>query len=92
MNRHSYRLLVEEIDPETGEAVGGAVTVNFDSHDQIFDIVKRLSSRPELDANGAAALTIGLKILGWLTLRHKKDPLYAALLANVGTFIKSLKA
>ncbi len=91
MNRYTYRLLVEEIDPETGKAVGGAITVNFDSHDQIFYIVKRLGSRPELDANEAAALTIGLKILGLITLRHKRDPLYATLLANVGSFIKALK-
>ena len=51
----------------------------------------RLRARPELDADEAAALGLGLKSLGWVLLRQRKTPTYAGFLGQLGTFIKTLK-
>ncbi len=91
MSKYTYRLSLTPLDPPTGETRAEAVHVDIESHDNILETVTKLRARPELDSEEAAALGLGLKSLGWVLLRQKKSPLYAAFLSQLGAFIKTLK-
>lgn len=91
MTKHAYRLSLAALDPATGEVGEEAVHVRIESHDDILETLAKLCARPELDGAEAVALALGLKSLGWVLLRQKKTPPYAAFLCDVSTFIKSLK-
>jgi hypothetical protein len=91
MPGYTYRISLTPIDPATGDPGDDAMHVDIESHDNIVETVARLRARPDLDADEAAALGLGLKSLGWVLLRQKKAPLYAGFLRQLGAFIKTLK-
>jgi hypothetical protein len=91
MSKHAYRLSLTPLDPASSEIAAEALHVEIESHDNIIETVARLRARPDLDADEAAALGLGLKSLGWVLLRQKKAPLYAGFLGQLSAFIKSLK-
>lgn len=62
-------------------------------HDDMLAIVERLRGLGHFENDEAAALAVGLKLLGEVVLAHRKDPLFAPLAEDaLGDFIKRLKA
>lgn len=87
MNKHQYRITVESLDGE------GAAPLSFSArcHDDLLAIVGKTRSRGMLTEDDAAAMAVGLKLLGEIALEHRKEPLYAELCEAIGAFIRKLK-
>lgn len=87
MNKHQYRITVESLDGQ------GATPLSFTarSHDDLLSIVERTRSRGTLDADEAAAMAVGLKLLGEVVLEHRKEALFSEFCEHIGAFIRKLK-
>lgn len=92
MSAHQYRVTLEYLGgkhagPETH------VPLQFEAgnHDDLFDIVQRVQTSGIANADEAAALALGMKLFGEVMLKHRKDPLFAALQPSFVEFINAFK-
>jgi len=89
---HLYRVTVEHVEDAKGNAVEAPpLTFEVRNHDDLFPIVARMRTRPIFEPDEAAALAIGLKLLGEVMLRHREHELFAPLRPHYTEFIKRLK-
>lgn len=61
------------------------------NRDDLFTIVRCMQSRGDFDADTAAALVIGLKLVDEVMLEHRKHLLFAAFRPHFAQFMKTLK-
>ena len=59
--------------------------------EDVFTIVERLKTLPELDGDSAATLSVGLRLFGNVILANKKQPIFANLKPHIRAFMKGLK-
>jgi len=92
MKSNHYRVTVQKLDPQTGEAeAGGELSFTALSHDDILAIAERSCGRHGLSADESAAMVVGLKLLGEIALGHRKEELFSDLCEHLGAFIQQLK-
>ncbi len=94
MKRHRYRLTVEHISDSRGGPVHNK-PLQFEvmNHDDIIAVVTWLRERGDFsDKESAAALGVGLKLLGGVLLDNKGNPLFSSFLPHLYQFVKELKA
>ena len=94
MNSYRYRVTVEQVADGKGQPVEGKSLV-FEAacHDEMLGIVDRVRERRVVaNANAAAAMAVGLKLLGEVAIAERKDPMFAEVHAALGNFIRALKA
>jgi hypothetical protein len=90
--KHHYQVTVHAVSPE-GQALDTAPLVfNARCHDDILAIVERSRQRDLLPADEAAAMAVGLKLLGEIALEHRNEPLFTELSQSLGAFIMKLKS
>ncbi|GGI17862.1 DUF3861 domain-containing protein [Oxalicibacterium faecigallinarum] len=92
MSAHNYRITLEYLGgkhaaPETY----APLQFEAGNHDDLFSILRRVQSSGLADADEAAALALGMKLFGEVMLKHRKDPLFAALQSNFVEFINAFK-
>lgn len=93
MKQHQYRITVEHLADQNGNASTYSTPLQFETgnHDDIFAVVSRLRQRPDIDDRSATALAVGLKLFGEVMLENRQHPLFAELLPHFGEFMKKLK-
>lgn len=92
MKQHSYRITVEHLADAKGAPVDAAPLVfKARNHDDLLAIVARARTGARLDADDAAAMVLGLKLLGEIVLEHRDEPPFGALRPALGEFIKAIK-
>lgn len=87
---HQYRVTVEEISGEEGNA--RSLTFAARCHDDLFNVIEKTRQHGGLEADESVAMAVGLKLLGEVVLTHREDPLFADLFGHIGTFIRKLKS
>ena len=90
---HHYRLRLEHLAPAAPEQpTHEPLTVEFDNHDDIFQIIDRLEGRQIFATPGQATeFAIGLKLFGEVMLKNREHPLFAELRPAFSEFMKRLK-
>lgn len=93
MNRHQYRITVEYLGKEQ-EPASGAEPLVFTacSHDELLALRAKVGQREGLSNDETSAMLIGLKLLGEVTMIHRKSAPFDGLLPHIGEFIKALKS
>lgn len=92
---HQYQVMLVPIPAEQTDAesrVRQALVFNHRNHDDLFQIVERTRKGSGLDADSAAAMALGLKLLGSVMLEQKDNPLFDCLRKPMREFIGELKA
>ncbi len=86
-----YKITVEEL---TKAGTLGEEKLEFEtiSHDNFFEIVKKLKEHPEFTNTDVASLGIGLKLFTGVMLKEKELPLFKNLLPHFKEFMKGLKS
>ena len=93
MNSYRYKVTVEQIADEKGQAVDGR-SLMFEAacHDDLLELVNRVrEKRVVANANASAAMMVGLKLFGEIALAERKNPMFADVHAALGSFIRALK-
>ncbi|MGO4781335.1 DUF3861 domain-containing protein, partial [Lysobacter sp. 2RAB21] len=69
-----------------------SVDFEVDHRDELFAIVDKVRRSSGYADDEAAALAVGLKLLGGVMLDHRNDPLFADVQPALRAFIGNLKA
>ena len=89
---HAFRVTLEALDEASGAPTGRRVHTDIVNHDDLFDIIEKISARGVVPADEATEFAIGLKLFTEVLLRHRKDAPFAELQPHIGAFMKRLKS
>lgn len=96
MNAYRYRVTVEQVADAQGQPLATeAKPLQFEAacHDDLLEIVQRVRVKGLVpDDDAAAAMAVGLKLFTEVAIMERCDPMFAAVLAALGTFIREMKA
>ena len=89
---HLYRIRVDHVQDAHGVAQDGRfVEFTAENHDDIIAIIDRVRGKAVVPEDEAAAFSVGLKLLGEVMLRHRKEPLFTDFGDAFMHFMKRLK-
>jgi hypothetical protein len=92
MSSYRYRVTVEKLSDANGDTVHGqSLSFYAANHDDILAIVERLQTKLPFESGTVAALGVGLKLFGEVTLMRRNDPMFAQIRPALGEFIQQLK-
>jgi hypothetical protein len=91
--RNTYRVSLTPVAADT-DIKASLVPVEFihHNHDDVAHIVGLVQASSGLDAEPAAALAVGLKLLAQTVLDHKDNPLFDGMRQPLRDFIQALKS
>ena len=91
---HHYRLRLEHLAAAApDQPTHSPLELEFDNHDDIFQIIERLNSRPLFAEPGhATEFAIGLKLFSEVMLKNREHPLFAEFQPAFSEFMKKLKS
>jgi len=87
---YRYQITVAEASKPATDAA--PISFTFDSHDDLAGIVERVDAKQLFDAEETKQFCVGLKLLGGVILKHRKEELFRDLAPAFGAFMKTLKA
>ncbi|GAB6070908.1 DUF3861 domain-containing protein [Thiomicrorhabdus hydrogeniphila] len=91
-NRNHYKICIEHTQNPDGSAVNNdRFEFDFESHDNVLEIIQKLQTRPDLSPKSAAPLGLGIKLFGSVIMENRTNPLFANLFPHFVAFIKNLK-
>jgi hypothetical protein len=76
---------------EGGAHDPGSLTFEFESHDDIFEILSRRREDDPMSEADRRELTVGLKLFSGVMLRNRELPMFRDLQPHFGEFMKALK-
>ena len=89
---NQYKITLEHTFSPKGEDLNPAVALEFDNHDEIFSIIKKLQEKDHFkDAGESAQFAIGLKIFSEVMLKNKDNELFSEFLPEFKNFMAKLK-
>lgn len=88
---HPYRVTLQSLAADAPVSQVEGLRFEITNHDELFQIIERVAARGILPDEEVAEFTVGLKLFGEVLLRHRREPLFAALLPHFGAFMKQLK-
>lgn len=93
MKSHRYRVTVEHLALPDGTPPVAPAALHFEAtnHDDLLAIVARVRQRGDFEGDHAAALAIGMKLLGEVMLLHRGHPLFAEFAPHFGAFMRHIK-
>lgn len=87
-----YKVTLEHISNPKEAELHEPVSVIFDNHDNLFNIIEKLKERDLFDdKNQAIEFAIGLKMFSEVMLRNKENPLFEDMKPAFSDFMKRLK-
>jgi hypothetical protein len=93
MSAHQYRITLEYLGgKQAGPDLHQPLTFETNNHDDIFNIIVTAQAARMFDPDTSAALVLGMKLFSEVMLKHKKDPLFAPMLAAYLDYIGPFKA
>jgi hypothetical protein len=91
MPTHKYRLTLERAEARPEDPGREALALEFESHDDIFEILSRTREQEPLSEADRRELTVGLKLFSDVMLRNRDLPMFRDLQPHFGAFMKALK-
>lgn len=90
---NTYQLNLKELKLKDGSEGTKNLRLEFDNHDDIFNIIDVIKSKKIFDnENTASEFAIGLKLFTEVMLKNKQHPLFDKLRPAISEFIKKLKS
>lgn len=89
-----YKLTLEEISlAKEDDVKNGPLTLEFDNHDNIFNIINTIKSKNIFDDEShSTEFAIGLKMFTEVVLKNRDLELFKELQPAIGEFMKKLKS
>ena len=87
-----YKITLEHTANPKGDELQKPVTLEFDNHDNLFNIINILKDKNHFDdVNQSVEFAIGLKLFSEVMLRNKTNPLFEEILPAFKEFMGKLK-
>jgi hypothetical protein len=89
---NKYKIVLEEIALKDGTQSDKLILFEFENHDNIFDIIKKIEQKNIFNnKDHDIEFAVGLKLFSEIMLRYKNNPLFDELKPAFGEFMKKLK-
>ncbi|RZK83853.1 MAG: DUF3861 family protein, partial [Pedobacter sp.] len=90
----TYKLTLEEISlAKEDDGINDPLTLEFDNHDNIFNIINVVKGKGIFeDENQAVEFAIGLKMFTEVMLKNRDNEVFKELQPAIGEFMKKLKS
>ena len=93
IREYRYRVTLEPVaSPAPDVPLRAPLSFDACNHDDVVGIAERARARSGFPPDEAAALAVGLKLFTEVMLKHREDPLFAALRGPMREFVGRLKA
>ncbi|RNL50258.1 DUF3861 domain-containing protein [Pedobacter jejuensis] len=91
---NKYKLTLEELAlANENDLTNGPLTLEFDNHDNLFNIINAVKSKGIFeDENQSTEFAIGLKMFTEVLLKNRENELFKELQPAIGAFMKKLKS
>jgi len=91
---NTYKLTLEEISlAKEDDGINDPLTLEFDNHDNIFNIINAVKGKGIFeDENQAVEFAIGLKMFTEVMLKNRENEIFKELQPAIGEFMKKLKS
>lgn len=90
---NTYQLDLKELKLKDGSEGTKNISLEFDNHDDIFNIFEVIRSRQIFeDENTSTEFVLGLKLFTEVMLKNKQHPLFEELRPAITEFMKKLKS
>ena len=90
---NTYQLYLKELKLKDGSEGTKNLSLEFDNHDDIFNIIEVIKSKKIFDdENTATEFALGLKLFTEVMLKNKQHPLFEDLRPAIMEFMKKLKS
>lgn len=90
---NTYQLDLKELKLKEGSEGTKHISLEFDNHDDIFNIIEVIKSKKIFDdENTSTEFALGLKLFTEVMLKNKQHPLFEELRPAIMEFMKKLKA
>ncbi len=90
---NKYHLELKELLLKDGSEGSKTLELNFDNHDDLFQIFKVITSKKIFeDENTSHEFALGLKLFTEVMLKNKQHPLFEELRPSIMEFMKKLKS
>lgn len=92
--KNEYLLTIKVTKYANGETtLTNQLELEFDSHDEIFGIIKNVQGKHLFDGEDQAAqFALGLKLFSEVMIKNRQNPLFAAFSPAFTQFMKNLKS
>jgi len=88
-----YKITLEHTFSPKEEGLNPALTLEFDNHDEVFSIIKRLQEKDHFDdAEQSAQFAIGLKMFSEVMLKNRDNALFSEFAPEFKNFMTKLKS
>lgn len=89
---NQYKITLEHTLSPKEENLNTPLSLDFDNHDELFSIIKRLQEKNHFeDAGQSAQFAIGLKMFSEVMLKNKDNELFSEFLPEFKNFMAKLK-
>lgn len=90
---NTYQLDLKELKLKDGSEGTKNLNLEFDNHDDLFNIFEVIKSKKIFDdENTATEFALGLKLFTEVMLKNKQHPLFEELRPAIMEFMKKLKS
>lgn len=90
---YTYRLNLQALEDKSGTKRTEELRLEFENHDDIFDIIERVKSKAIFDDDQTSIeFAVGLKLFTEVLLKHRKNPLFEELGPQMASFMQKLKS
>ncbi|MCD9853638.1 DUF3861 domain-containing protein [Epilithonimonas sp. JDS] len=90
---NTYQLDLKELKLKDGSEGTKNLSLEFDNHDDIFNIIEVIKSKKIFDdENTVTEFALGLKLFTEVMLKNKQHPLFKELRPAIMEFMKKLKS
>lgn len=91
---YTYALKLNQLSDNKGDAFDNPkqLTLEFDNHDEVFDIIERTKSKNLFNEEESTAFALGLKLFSEVMLKNRKHPLFEEFAPAFGSFMKKFKS
>lgn len=91
---NTYKITLEEVSlMRESETKHERIELEFENHDNIFQIIKTLQEKNIFESKAQATeFGIGIKLFTEVLMKSKNNPLFTELIPAMSSFMRKLKA
>tara|TARA_R110000868_G_scaffold322453_2_gene583396 strand:+ start:160 stop:456 length:297 start_codon:yes stop_codon:yes gene_type:complete len=89
---NKYQVTLQETELKDGTAPNQSITFDIENHDNLMEIISISKDRSWFENNRQnIEFIVGLKLLGEVAIRNRKNPLFEEFLPALGELVKKIK-
>lgn len=91
MKKHMYRITVEALGPDGGDASAAPLQFEVSTHEDLFAIIQRIEAKEGFVPDIARPFGVGLKLFSEIVREHKEMSPFSEIIPHLASIMKEVK-